>query len=154
MPEPIQGGTDRNDPFDLSRFISAQASVYESALAELRGGRKQTHWMWFIFPQIQGLGNSTMAIRYAIKSREEARQYLAHPILGKRLYECADAVLAVEGRSVSDIFGYPDDLKLKSSMTLFSSVAEPGSVFSRILEKYFQGQSDLNTLEILEAIKA
>lgn len=142
-----------SDSFDLDRFVAAQEGVYETALAELRSGRKRTHWIWFIFPQVQGLGNSAMSIRFAIKSRDEARHYLKHPVLGRRLQECADAVLVVEERSVSDIFGYPDDLKLKSSMALFASVAEPGSVFARILEKYFQGEPDSGTLEILETMK-
>ena len=145
--------TDHSDSFDLDRFVAAQEGVYESALAELRSGRKRTHWIWFIFPQVLGLGNSAMAIRFAIKSREEARHYLKHPVLGSRLQECADAVLVVEGRSVSDIFGYPDDLKLRSSMTLFASVAEPGSVFARVLEKYFQGEQDSGTLDVLETMQ-
>ncbi|MFA6310754.1 MAG: DUF1810 domain-containing protein [Sterolibacterium sp.] len=139
-----------DDTFALHRFLAAQEGFYETALAELRHGRKLTHWMWFVFPQIQGLGSSTMAVRYSIKSREEARQYLEHPVLGKRLRECAKTVLACEGRSASDIFGYPDDLKLKSSMTLFASVAEPGSVFVRILDKYYQGEQDIMTVEVLE----
>ncbi len=140
---------DRNDPHDLNRFISAQEGVYDRALAELRGGLKRTHWMWFIFPQIDGLGYSSTARHYAIKSLEEARQYLSHPILGPRLVECAEAVLAVQGRSASDIFGYPDDMKLHSSMTLFALVSEPHSVFVRVLEKYFQGKQDARTLQIV-----
>jgi uncharacterized protein (DUF1810 family) len=144
---------DCGDSFDLGRFISAQKEIYESALAELRGGRKRTHWIWFIFPQIDGLAYSTTSKHYAIKSIEEARQYLNHPLLGARLLECAETVLAVEGRSVSEIFGYPDDLKLKSSMTLFSYVAGPRSVFVRVLEKYFRGEQDVRTLDILEKLK-
>jgi uncharacterized protein (DUF1810 family) len=144
---------DRGDSFDLGRFISAQKEIYESALAELRGGRKRTHWMWFIFPQIDGLAYSTTSKHYAIKSIEEARQYLNHPLLGARLLECAETVLAVEGRSISEIFGYPDDLKLKSSMTLFSYVAGPRSVFVRALDKYFRGEQDVKTLDILEKLK-
>ena len=140
---------DRNDPYDLNRFISAQEGVYDRALAELRGGLKRTHWMWFIFPQIDGLGYSSTARHYAIKSLEEARQYLSHPILGPRLVECAEAVLAVQGRSASDIFGYPDDMKLHSSMTLFALVSEPHSVCVRVLEKYFQGKQDARTLQIV-----
>lgn len=153
MAETFPQITDHDDSFDLSRFVVAQEGVYESALAELRSGRKRTHWIWFIFPQVHGLGNSAMTIRFAIKSREEARHYLEHPVLGRRLQECADAVLVVEGRSVSDIFGYPDELKLKSSMTLFASVAEPGSVFARVLEKYFQGEQDSGTLDVLETMQ-
>jgi uncharacterized protein (DUF1810 family) len=144
---------DRDDPFDLGRFISAQKGIYESALAELRGGQKRTHWMWFIFPQIDGLAYSTTSKHYAVKSIEEARQYLNHPVLGARLLECAETLLAVEGRSVSEIFGYPDDLKLKSSMTLFSYVADPRSVFVRVLEKYFRGEQDVRTLDLLEKLK-
>jgi uncharacterized protein (DUF1810 family) len=145
----------RNDPFDLHRFIAAQDRVYDSVLAELQNGQKRTHWMWFIFPQIDGLGHSPTAQHYAIKSIEEARQYLHHPVLGARLVECAEAVVAVEGRSVSAIFGYPDDLKLKSSMTLFASVAEnPQSVFNPVLEKYFDGEPDERTLQLLERIQS
>lgn len=140
----------RDDPFDLCRFTDAQADTYASALAELRGGKKRSHWMWFIFPQIHGLGNSATAQRYAIKNLDEARQYLMHPVLGTRLRECADAVLSIENRSIAEVFGTPDDLKLKSSMTLFAAVAGPGSVFSRILDKYFLGERDAMTLDLLE----
>ncbi len=138
------------DPFDLQRFLSAQASVYGQALAELRGGRKRSHWMWFVFPQIEGLGHSATSIHYAIKSLEEARGYLRHPVLGSRLRECAEAVYAIEGRTASDVFGFPDDLKLRSSMTLFAAVAQPESVFHRVLEKYFQGKQDERTLQLLK----
>ncbi len=144
---------DRSDPFDLGRFMSAQEAIYGSALAELKKGQKRTHWMWFIFPQIDGLAHSTTSKHYAIKSIEEARQYLNHPVLGTRLLECADTVLAIEGRSISEIFGYPDDLKLKSSMTLFAYVADPRSVFVRVLEKYFRGEQDVRTLNLLEKLK-
>jgi uncharacterized protein (DUF1810 family) len=137
------------DPFNLRRFEDAQKGIYNDALAELRNGRKRTHWMWFVFPQIDGLGHSSTAKYYAIKSAEEARQYLNHPILGRRLLECAEAVLAIEERSASDIFGYPDELKLKSSMTLFASVADPHSVFARVLDKYFHGERDERTLKLL-----
>jgi uncharacterized protein (DUF1810 family) len=143
----------RGDPFDLRRFIRAQESVYDSVLAELRSGRKRTHWMWFIFPQIDGLGLGTTTQYYAIKSVQEARQYLNHPVLGTRLRECTEAVLAVAGRSVSEIFGYPDDLKLKSSMTLFAAVADPGSAFAHVLDKYFQGEQDARTLQLLEGLR-
>ena len=138
-----------DDPFDLGRFIGAQDSVYERVLAELRDGRKRTHWMWFVFPQIAGLGHTSTARHYAIKSLAEARAYLDHPVLGKRLRECAEVLLAVEGRSASAIFGYPDDLKLCSSMTLFARAAEPGSVFGRVLEKYYGGEEDARTLTLL-----
>ena len=143
----------RDDPFDLSRFTPAQERIYDRVLAELRSGQKRTHWIWYIFPQIDGLGHSTTTKHYAIKSTEEARQYLNHPVLGTRLLECAEAVLAVEGRSVSEIFGYPDDLKLKSSMTLFETVADKRSVFVRVLDKYFHGERDVRTLHLLEKLK-
>lgn len=131
-----------DDPYNLKRFVRAQEAVYSTVLAELRGGIKRSHWMWYIFPQIYGLGNSYNSRYYAIQSVEEARQFLQHPVLGKRLLECTEAVLAIEGRSASGIFGYPDDLKLKSSMTLFAFVSVQGSVFDRVLEKYFNGQRD------------
>ena len=143
----------RDDAFGLSRFISAQDSVYDRVLEELKSGRKRSHWMWYIFPQVDGLGYSATSKHYAIKSMEEARAYLKHPVLGSRLLECADAVLAIEGRSASDILGYPDDLKLQSSMTLFASVASPDSVFVRVLDKYFQGERDVRTLQLLEPLK-
>jgi uncharacterized protein (DUF1810 family) len=143
----------RDDPYDLSRFVQAQERIYDRVLAELKSGQKRSHWMWFIFPQIDGLGHSATTKHYSIKNVEEARQYLEHPVIGKRLLECSETVLAVEGRSVSEIFGYPDDLKLRSSMTLFASVAESGSVFERVLEKYFQGQGDPSTLQILKKLE-
>jgi uncharacterized protein (DUF1810 family) len=142
-------GNDAPDPYDLNRFISAQEGVYDRALAELRAGEKRSHWMWFIFPQIEGLGHSPTARLYSIKSLEEARQYLAHPVLGTRLTACAESVLAVQGRSASDIFGHPDDWKLQSSMTLFELVSGPGSVFATVLDKYYQGKRDSKTLQIL-----
>lgn len=144
--------TNASDTFDLSRFTTAQESIYDSVLAELRNGQKRTHWMWYIFPQIDGLGHSATSKHYAIKSLEEARQYLNHPVLGQRLLECAVAVFTVEGRSIPEIFGYPDHLKFKSSMTLFASVAAPGSVFARILDKYFNGERDALTLQLLEKL--
>ncbi len=143
----------RDDSFALSRFISAQERVYDRVLTELRSGQKRSHWMWFIFPQIDGLGHSPTTKLYSIKSMEEAQQYLNHSILGTRLLECTEAVLATEGRSVSEIFGYPDDLKLKSCMTLFAAVADPGSVFDRVLDKYFHGQRDDRTLQLIENLK-
>ncbi len=141
-----------NDPFDLNRFISAQKEVYHRALAELKNGNKKSHWMWYIFPQFAGLGQSQTTKYYAIKSREEALAYINHPVLGSRLRECTEAVIAVEGRAVSEIFGYPDNLKLKSSMTLFSSVASD-LVFDRVLDKYFQGDRDDRTLQLLEKLE-
>ena len=139
-----------DDPYDLNRFLSAQEGVYERALAELKGGAKRTHWMWFIFPQIDGLGYSPTAKRYSIKSVEEARQYLNHPVLGKRLLECTAAVVAFKGGSISELFGYPDDLKFKSSMTLFEKISGSGSVFSIVLDRYCQGERDSMTLSLLE----
>jgi len=140
----------RDAPSDLNRFTRAQEGIYDRALAELRSGKKRTHWMWFIFPQIDGLGHSPTAKTYAIKNLEEARRYLNHPVLGPRLLECAAAVLSIEGRSVSEIFGYPDDLKLKSSMTLFARVAEPDSIFVKVLDKYYDGERDVRTRRLLE----
>lgn len=138
-----------SDPFNLARFVSAQEKVYPTVLAELRNGEKRSHWMWYIFPQIAGLGHSPTAQYYAIQSRDEAKHYLKHPILGPRLLECTAAVLSIKGRSAWEIFGSPDDLKLKSCMTLFAAVADPSSVFTQVLNVYFQGQSDQNTLRRL-----
>ena len=138
------------DPYDLNRFLSAQEGVYERALAELKDGQKRTHWMWYIFPQIDGLGYSPTAKRYSIKSIEEAQQYLDHPVLGKRLLECTEAVIALKGGSASEIFGYPDDMKFKSSMTLFEKIAGPGSVFSLALDRYCHRERDAATLRLLE----
>lgn len=143
---------DPSKPFNLNRFISAQEKVYDRVLTELKNGRKRSHWMWYIFPQLDGLAHSTTSKYYAIKSREEAIAYLNHPVLGARLRECAEAVLDVEGKTVSQIFGYPDALKLKSSMTLFSEVAaEP--IFIRVIDKYFQGERDEKTLQLLNKLK-
>ena len=139
-----------DDPYDLKRFLSAQEGVYERALTELKRGQKRTHWMWYIFPQFDGLGYSPTAKRYAIKSIEEARQYLNHPVLGKRLLECTEALISINGGSLSEIFGYPDDMKFKSSMTLFEKIAGSGSVFSSALDKYCHGERDAMTLRLLE----
>ena len=130
-----------SDLYDLGRFVRAQEDDYEQALAEIRGGRKRTHWMWYIFPQFDGLAFSSTSKHYAIKSVEEAKAYLDHPILGPRLLECAEAVLRVEGRSATEIFGSPDDLKLRSCATLFACVSPPGSVFDRLLEKVLSGRA-------------
>ncbi len=135
---------------DLGRFVEAQAPVYDRVLAELRAGRKRSHWMWFVFPQIAGLGHSGMARRYAISSLEEAKAYLAHPVLGARLRECAALVNAVQGSSIGDIFGDPDDMKFRSCMTLFARADAPGSVFDKALGKYFGGEADALTLEKLK----
>ena len=135
-----------DDPFDLQRFIEAQDRVYETVRAELKSGRKRTHWMWFIFPQIAGLGHSAMARRYAISSLAEAEAYLKHGILGPRLRECTRLVTMVEGRSAHDILGSPDDMKLHSCLTLFSAAAPEDQIFRRALEKYFGGEEDPATL--------
>jgi uncharacterized protein (DUF1810 family) len=137
------------DPHDLARFVEAQEGVYPHALAELRAGRKRSHWMWFVFPQLDGLGSSPMARRYAIKSRAEAEAYLRHPALGPRLLECAAALLGVEGKTAHEIFGSPDDWKLRSCATLFAQVSPAGSPFERVLDAYFAGRPDERTLELL-----
>jgi uncharacterized protein (DUF1810 family) len=144
--------TTNQDPFDLNRFISAQDKVYDRVLLQLKHGCKRSHWMWYIFPQLDGLAQSTTSKYYAIKSPSEAVAYLNHPVLGRRLRECANTIVAIEGKTVSEIFGYPDDLKLFSSMTLFSEVAaEP--IFIRVLDKYFQGERDDRTLQLLKKLK-
>ena len=139
--------------YHLERFVEAQAPVYEQVRAELAAGRKRTHWMWFIFPQIQGLGSSPMAERYAIHSLEEARAYLAHPVLGARLRQCAALVNAVQDREITQILGYPDDLKFRSSMTLFQQAANPANedddVFAEALSLFFDGVPDAATLDRL-----
>lgn len=137
------------DRCELSRFLRAQAGVFEQALSEIRAGDKRSHWMWFIFPQLAGLGSSEYAVRYAIRSIDEARAYIEHPILGPRLKECAQACLDVKGRSAHEIFGYPDDLKLHSSMSLFAIASQPGSVFHSVLDRYFEGNPDSKTLDLL-----
>jgi uncharacterized protein (DUF1810 family) len=138
------------DPWRLSRFVDAQAGTCERALAELRGGRKRSHWMWFVFPQLTGLGFSSMSVRYAISGLAEARAYLEHPVLGPRLHACAEALLGLEGEhAITDVLGYPDDLKLRSSATLFAQVSPPGSVFHRLLERFFGGCADDATLSLL-----
>jgi len=141
----------QDDPYDLERFVRAQAQNYSEALAQIRRGQKRSHWMWYVFPQIDGLGHSSNARYYAIKSAAEASAYLAHPILGPRLLESAQAALQVEGRSATQIFGSPDDLKLRSCATLFASVLPAGSVFDRLLQKYYGGQRDERTLQLLSA---
>ena len=137
------------DRFDLDRFVRAQESDYKQALEEITGGRKRSHWMWYIFPQFAGLGLSSTSQHYAIGSLDEARAYLAHPILGPRLIECAEATLNVKGRSAHDMFGAPDDMKLRSSATLFVLVSPDDSVFHRVLEKYFEGKRDQRTLDLV-----
>ncbi|MGZ3322509.1 MAG: DUF1810 domain-containing protein [Xanthobacteraceae bacterium] len=136
------------DPFDLARFVDAQARVYPDVVSELRQGRKQSHWMWFIFPQLAGLGHSAMAQRYALSSRDEAVAYLGHAILGPRLRECTALVNAVEGRTIREILGSPDDLKFRSSMTLFAAVS-PEPEFAAAIKKFYGGTPDQKTLELL-----
>ena len=135
-----------NTSYDLERFVQAQQPLYEKVIEELRDGRKQSHWMWFIFPQIAGLGRSEMARYYAISSQDEAAAYLRHSLLGARLKQCAQLVLAINGKRLHEIFGNPDDAKFRSCMTLFSSVAGPASVFQACLEKYCDNQPDPWTL--------
>ena len=135
---------------NLLRYTDAQADIYDSALAELRRGKKVGHWMWFIFPQIKGLGYSPASEYFGIQSDKEAKEYLSDPILGKRLIECANALLSAGGVTAEEIFGYPDVLKLRSSMTLFESVSSSNSVFTQVLDKYYHGQRDGKTLELLE----
>jgi uncharacterized protein (DUF1810 family) len=138
-----------SDPFNLQRFLGAQEDNYEDAIAEIRSRKKRTHWMWYVFPQFDGLGSSSTAKHFAIKSLDEARAYLEHPILGARLRECAEAALHIDGKSATEIFGSPDDLKLKSCATLFACVSLPESVFERLLDKFYAGRRDHRTLELL-----
>ncbi len=137
------------DPFDLQRFVDAQDRVYAAVLDELGHGQKRTHWMWFVFPQLAGLGHSPMAQRYAISGLDEASAYLAHPVLGPRLRECTERANAVAGRSAHDIFSSPDDMKFQSSMTLFAEVEKDRGPFGVALARYFAGEKDRRTMEIL-----
>ncbi|AKK28061.1 DUF1810 domain-containing protein [Mycobacterium sp. EPa45] len=137
------------DPFDLQRFVDAQDRAYDRVLAELRAGAKRSHWIWFIFPQLAALGSSSTAKLFGIGSLAEAQAYLAHPVLGTRLHECARLVTAVEGRSVDDIFGWPDNLKVRSSMTLFAHASEDNADFLALLDKFYGGEQDARTLELL-----
>ena len=141
--------TSANDPHNLQRFVDAQNAVFEQVCAELREGQKQGHWMWFIFPQLRGLGNSEVAIHFAIASRDEAQMYLKHPDLGPRIRECTRLVNLIEGRLINQIFGYPDDLKFRSSMTLFAAATSENKIFNDALQKYFCGEPDRLTLERL-----
>jgi uncharacterized protein (DUF1810 family) len=134
------------DPYRLHRFLDAQNPVFEKVCSELREGRKQSHWMWFIFPQIAGLGSSAMSRRYGISALQEAEAYLREPILGERLRLCTRLVVTIEGRSIEQIFGYPDDLKFQSSMTLFASTELENQIFKDALQKYFAGKLDKKTL--------
>jgi uncharacterized protein (DUF1810 family) len=137
------------DPFDLQRFVDAQSGVYDTVAAELRDGRKRSHWIWFIFPQLTGLGRSPTAEKYAISSLAEAEAYLRHEVLGPRLRECTRLVNRVEGRSVDEIFGWPDNLKVRSSMTLFAHATPDNGDFVALLNKYYAGEEDSATLERL-----
>ena len=138
------------DVYDLERFVSAQEEHYEIALQELRRGRKESHWIWYIFPQVAGLGSSPMAQHYAIQGRDEARAYLEHEVLGPRLHQCAQVLLQLGECDIDDVMGFPDNLKLKSSMTLFTAVCPSGSVFQALLDRHFGGQADQETLARLD----
>ena len=139
-----------DDPFDLARFISAQQDSYDLALSEVRKGHKASHWMWYIFPQLRGLGFSSTSQLYGITGEPEARAYLAHDVLGPRLIAICEAALAVDGRSATEIFGKPDDMKLRSCATLFAQVSNANSVFHKLIAKYFDGQTDRKTIQLLE----
>ena len=138
-----------DDPYDLNRFVEAQEPDYATALSEIRAGRKRSHWMWYIFPQFDGLAFSAMSKQYAIKSRDEAEAYLRHPVLGPRLAECTQAALAIQGKTAEEVFGSPDDLKLRSSATLFAAASPGNSLYAQLLEKYFDGKADERTLSLL-----
>jgi uncharacterized protein (DUF1810 family) len=141
------------DPFDLQRFVDAQDRVYDTVLAELRAGEKRSHWIWFVFPQLRGLGHSATASRYGISELEEARAYLAHPVLGPRLRECTRLVAGIDGQSADDIFGWPDNLKVRSSMTLFARAADENAEFRAVLDKFYDGADDPATVELLSAAR-
>ena len=141
------------DPFDLRRFVDAQERVYDTVLAELRSGTKRSHWIWFVFPQLRGLGRSATAQRYGISSLDEARAYLAHPVLGPRLRKCTGLVAAIDGRSVEEIFGWPDNLKVRSSMTLFARATDDNTVFRGVLDKFYGGEEDPATVELLNSAR-
>ena len=145
--------SDDADPFDLRRFVDAQDRVYDTVLAELRTGAKRSHWIWFVFPQLRGLGHSTTAQHYGISSLDEARAYLAHPVLGPRLRECTRLVAAIEGRSVDQIFGWPDNLKVRSSMTLFARATDDNAEFRAVLDKFYNGDDDPATVERLSTAR-
>lgn len=145
-------GAPNSDPYNLTRFVAAQEKTYEQALDEIKAGRKTSHWMWFIFPQLRGLGFSAMSKRYAISGLEEATAYLGHPLLGARLVTCAEAMLLRDSYSATEILGSPDDMKLQSSATLFAAVAQPETVFTDLLQRYFDGQRDAKTLQLLASV--
>jgi uncharacterized protein (DUF1810 family) len=137
------------DQFDLRRFVDAQQRVYDTVLAELRNGEKRSHWIWFVFPQLRGLGHSPTAVRFGISSLDEARAYLMHSVLGPRLRECAQLVARVDGRSADEIFGWPDNLKVRSSMTLFARATDDNAEFRAVLDKFYDGEDDPATIELL-----
>ena len=147
--------SDVRDPYDVRRFVEAQDGCYEQVCDELRSGHKLGHWIWFIFPQLSGLGSSPTALRYGISSLAEARAYLAHPVLGPRLRECARLLSHIRGRSITEILGWPDDLKVRSSMTLFAAAADSAAKsrtdFQAVLDKYYEGRPDTRTLQMLNA---
>lgn len=143
-----------DDRYHLHRFVDAQEHDYARALTEICAGQKRSHWMWYVFPQYDGLASSATSKYYALKSLGEADAYLRHPVLGARLIECVEALCALEGRSAAQIFGFPDDLKLRSCATLFACVSAPGSVFERLLAKYFAGESDDRTLRLIGAARS
>jgi uncharacterized protein (DUF1810 family) len=140
---------DAADPFDLRRFVDAQDRVYDTVLAELRAGAKRSHWIWFVFPQLRGLGRSATAQHYGISSLDEARAYLTHPVLGQRLRECARLIADIDGRSADDIFGFPDNVKVRSSMTLFSRATDDAADFRAVLDKFYDGVGDPATVQLL-----
>jgi uncharacterized protein (DUF1810 family) len=141
------------DPFDLRRFVDAQDRVYDTVVAELRNGTKRSHWIWFVFPQLRGLGHSPTAVRFGIGSLDEARAYLAHPVLGPRLRECTRLVAQIDGRSADEIFGWPDNLKVRSSMTLFARAADDNAEFRAVLDRFYSGEDDPATVELLSAAR-
>jgi uncharacterized protein (DUF1810 family) len=141
------------DPFDLRRFVDAQVRAYDDVLAELRNGAKRSHWIWFVFPQLRGLGRSATAEHFGISSLDEARAYLAHPVLGARLRECTGLVAAIDGRSVDEIFGWPDNLKVRSSMTLFAHATDDNAGFRAVLDKFYDGEEDPATVELLNSAR-
>jgi uncharacterized protein (DUF1810 family) len=149
MPTMTDSTFSSNDQFDLQRFVDAQTPVFEQVISELRRGFKRTHWIWFIFPQIAGLGHSQMTKKFSLSSLAEAQAYIKHPLLGPRLRECTRLVNQVEGRSIQQIFGYPDDLKFRSSMTLFAQATPDNALFQEALQKYFNGELDSQTVERL-----
>ena len=139
------------DQYNLNRFVNAQLTTYECAMLELTQGRKESHWIWYIFPQIEGLGSSDTAKLYAIKSLEEGRAYLRHPELGPRLIEACEILLSLKDASIDEVMGFPDDLKLQSSMTLFETLPDSSSIFTKIIEIYFDNERDKNSLEIIQS---